>query len=391
VLSNSIDLNWLTYACQLAERVSERAVSPNPRVGAVVLDVMGHLVGQGWHAKAGTPHAEVHALAMAGEQAKGGTLYVTLEPCHHHGKTPPCTQAIVNAGVAKVVYGMPDPNPLVAGKGLAYLTQMGLTVEGPVLPEQCQALNPVFCHHIVHNTPFVAVKLATTMDGYMADAEGNSQWITSPAARQHVHQQRARFAALLTTSSTVLADDCQLTVRLTGDSNPPAETLPADPSPADPPPIRVVLDRNGRLLSVANTPTIFTQLDSTPTWVFTNAATVQAYQQAYPQLVIKADEADTKPGDNKPVDNLLEHVFTQLYQAGLTSLWVEAGPTLTSQLLSSTNGVQQVWWYRAGKLFGKGTPATKLSTPTLLHHTLDWQVTSHLVLGQTDTVTCWQQ
>lgn len=186
---------------------------PNPMVGAVVVRD-GRIVGEGYHALAGGPHAEIHALRAAGRKARGGTLYVTLEPCCHQGRTPPCTDAIIASGVRRVVYAMRDPNPRVAGQGLRALCRAGLRVEGPLCQREARALNRPFLHWITTRTPYVVLKVAATLDGKLADREGASQWITNRAVRAYAHAWRARVDAILVGRHTVLADNPRLTVRI---------------------------------------------------------------------------------------------------------------------------------------------------------------------------------
>ncbi|HNX04474.1 MAG TPA: bifunctional diaminohydroxyphosphoribosylaminopyrimidine deaminase/5-amino-6-(5-phosphoribosylamino)uracil reductase RibD [Opitutales bacterium] len=188
---------------------------PNPMVGALVVSE-GEIVGEGWHEKAGGPHAEVNALAAAGARAKGATLYVTLEPCSTFGRTPPCTDAIERAGIARVVAGARDPNPLHAGRGYAILRNAGIEVREDVLAEDCEDLNPIFNHAMRHNTPLMAGKIATSIDGRIASRTGESKWITGDAAREHAHLLRRYYPAIGVGAGTVLKDDPRLTSRLPG-------------------------------------------------------------------------------------------------------------------------------------------------------------------------------
>ncbi len=188
------------------------STSPNPRVGCVLVRD-GVVVGEGWHVRAGEPHAEVHALRAAGEAARGATAYVTLEPCSHHGRTPPCAEALVAAGVARVVAAMEDPNPLVAGRGLAILRQAGIEVCAGVLANEARELNIGFVSRMTRGRPWVRLKAASSLDGRTALANGQSQWITGAEARQDGHRWRARACAILSGSGTVLADDPLLNVR----------------------------------------------------------------------------------------------------------------------------------------------------------------------------------
>lgn len=203
--------HWMRRALNLAEKADNR-VHPNPRVGCVLVknDVE---VGAGRHQAAGQPHAEPQALNQAGEAARGATCYVTLEPCNHHGKTGPCVEALVAAGVAKVVVAMVDPDPRVSGSGIAALREAGIACEVGVLQEQAQRLNRGFVSRVVRGRPWVRVKMAISLDGRIAEANGNSQWITGPQSRLDGHTFRARADAILTGAGTVRADDPQLTVR----------------------------------------------------------------------------------------------------------------------------------------------------------------------------------
>lgn len=185
---------------------------PNPRVGCVIVKD-GIVIGEGAHLKAGEPHAEVHALRMAGASARGAEAFVTLEPCDHHGRTPPCVDALLAAGVAKVTAAMHDPNPLVAGKGLARLAAAGVQTEVGLMQAEAEQLNRGFLSRMRRQRPFVTLKLAASLDGRTAMASGESRWITGPAARADVHRLRAEAGAVLTSSATVLADDPALTVR----------------------------------------------------------------------------------------------------------------------------------------------------------------------------------
>lgn len=188
--------------------------SPNPMVGAVVVGGDGTILGEGYHHQAGTPHAEVHALGMAGPKARGATLYVSLEPCCHFGRTPPCTEAIISNGIKRVVVATLDPNPLVAGKGLQVLRQAGLEVQYGVLDAEARHLNEAFFKYIVTGQPFVTLKAAMSLDGKIATGLGDSKWITGPESRNLVQHLRAENDAVLVGIGTVLADDPLLTVRL---------------------------------------------------------------------------------------------------------------------------------------------------------------------------------
>ncbi len=208
-----MDVTWMRRALRLAETARGRT-SPNPLVGAVVLDREGRLAGEGFHRRPGEPHAEVEALRAAGERARGGTLYVTLEPCNHHGRTPPCTEAIVAAGVARVVVAWRDPNRHVRGGGIERLQAAGLSVEAGVLEAEAARQNAAYARLVTTGRPLVTLKLAASLDGRIATASGESRWITGEAARRFVHELRDAADAVAVGVATVLADDPQLTARV---------------------------------------------------------------------------------------------------------------------------------------------------------------------------------
>ncbi|UTW46674.1 bifunctional diaminohydroxyphosphoribosylaminopyrimidine deaminase/5-amino-6-(5-phosphoribosylamino)uracil reductase RibD [bacterium SCSIO 12696] len=237
----------MAQAIQLARR-GLYTTSPNPRVGCLI-EQDGELIGEGWHQWAGQGHAEVNALAdAAGNSAavNGATVYVTLEPCSHSGRTAPCADALIDAQVARVVYGMEDPNPSVAGRGLQRLRDAGIDVVGPLLEQQAQQLNPGFCKRMSQQLPWVTVKMASSLDGRTAMASGESQWITGAAARADVQKLRARSCAVVTGIGTVLHDDPQMTVR--------AVELGAQchGQPLIRQPLKVVVDSQGQLPGAAN-------------------------------------------------------------------------------------------------------------------------------------------
>ncbi|RKG33552.1 bifunctional diaminohydroxyphosphoribosylaminopyrimidine deaminase/5-amino-6-(5-phosphoribosylamino)uracil reductase RibD [Acinetobacter tianfuensis] len=232
----SQDQIWMQRAIELA-KLGQYSTKPNPNVGCVIVKD-GQVVGEGFHPKAGQPHAEVFAMRQAGEQARGATAYVTLEPCAHYGRTPPCAEGLVEAGVAKAVVACPDPNPLVAGKGVQILKDAGIAVEVGVCQEEAHQLNLGFLKAMATGKPYVRLKVASSLDGRTAMASGESKWITGPEARLDVQHWRAISGVVITGIETVLADDCQLNVRQLPEN--------ADLSAAVQPK-RLVLDRQGRL------------------------------------------------------------------------------------------------------------------------------------------------
>ncbi len=243
------DISFMKMAIREARKGLGRT-SPNPAVGSVVVK-NGQVVSKGYHKKAGTPHAEVHALRRAGKEAKGSTIYVTLEPCNHTGRTPPCTQAILAGEIKRVVVGMIDPNPLVAGTGCDYLENQGLEVRRGVLDKECRELNYPFIKHITTGIPWVIMKAGCSLDGRIAAANGQSGWITNEKSRAEVHRMRDRVDAILIGAGTALADNPSLTTRLNGKNG-------HDP-------VRVVLDSELRMSPHAK---MICQDSQAPTWIF---------------------------------------------------------------------------------------------------------------------------
>lgn len=239
MIASTLPETWMARALKLAER-GRYTTDPNPRVGCVLVKDE-RVVGEGWHERAGEPHAEVHALRAAGEAARGATAYVTLEPCSHHGRTGPCARALVEAGVARVVVAMQDPNPQVAGRGITLLRDAGLEVTVGVLEDEALALNPGFVMRMSHGRPFVRLKMAMSLDGRTAMRSGESQWITGPQARREVQRLRARASAILTGVESIIFDNARLTVRAEQLALPDGETIAARQ------PLRVVVDSRLRL------------------------------------------------------------------------------------------------------------------------------------------------
>ncbi|MCI9487556.1 MAG: bifunctional diaminohydroxyphosphoribosylaminopyrimidine deaminase/5-amino-6-(5-phosphoribosylamino)uracil reductase RibD [Lachnospiraceae bacterium] len=313
---------------QLALRLAGRGagwVSPNPMVGAVLVKD-GKIIGQGWHEAYGGPHAERNALASCGEDPAGATMYVTLEPCCHQGKQPPCTDAILEAGIRRVVIGSVDPNPLVAGKGIRILREHGMEVTEHVLEEECSRLNEVFFHYIQTKRPFVVMKYAMTLDGKIAAFTGESKWITGEAAREHVHRQRHRYTAIMAGVGTVLADDPLLTCRMPGGKNP----------------VRIICDTGLR------TP-LTSQVVSTAGQVPTILATCSGDRErwaAYEKAGCRILFVDKKGGH---ID--LEALMEALGRDGIDSILLEGGGTLNWSALES-GIVRKVQAYLAPKLFG---------------------------------------
>ncbi|MFO7607259.1 MAG: bifunctional diaminohydroxyphosphoribosylaminopyrimidine deaminase/5-amino-6-(5-phosphoribosylamino)uracil reductase RibD [Desulfurivibrionaceae bacterium] len=304
------DLKFMRLAIREARKGLGKT-SPNPCVGAVVVK-NGILIAKGYHRKAGMPHAEVNALAMAGRDASGSTIYVTLEPCNHTGRTPPCTETIYAAGVKRVVTGMNDPNPLVSGGGNAYLAGKGISVTSGVLAEQCRRLNRPFIKHVSTGLPWVIMKAGLSIDGRIATRSGHSNWVTCDASRRQVHRLRDMVDAILVGSGTALADDPALTARLTG--RPGRD------------PLRIVLDTNLQLSARAQ----MLHLESAaPTWIFCGPGADSAKRAQ-----LEAVGAVVKRVAEDPLGGLeLTAVLRELGRAGITSLLVEGGGAIHAAFL----------------------------------------------------------
>lgn len=311
-MEDAADRRFMARAIELAAR-GLYTTDPNPRVGCVLVRA-GRVVGEGWHERAGGPHAEVAALRAARGEARGATAYVSLEPCRHHGRTPPCTGALIEAGVARVVAAMEDPDPRTAGAGLAELRAAGLRAEGGLLRAQAEALNPGFAMRHREGRPYVRCKLATTLDGRTATAAGESRWITGAAARRDVQHLRARSSAVMTGIGTVLADDPALTVR-------PDEWTGAVPA-APRQPLRVVLDSALRLPVGAR---LLAQPGAT--------LIATASDRERPELAaLVGVEIGRYPGAGGRVD--LRALLAALARREVNELLLEAGPTLSGALLN---------------------------------------------------------
>lgn len=303
------DARHMARALELA-RKGVYSTHPNPRVGCVIVRD-GETVGEGWHVQAGGPHAEVHALRQAGDRARGATAYVTLEPCSHHGRTPPCAEALVEAGVARVVVAMQDPNPQVAGQGLERLRQAGIAVTCPLLATEARALNPGFLKRMEHGQPYIRVKLAMSLDGRTAMASGESQWITGPAARSAVQRLRAQSSAVLTGADSVIADGARMTVRA-AELGLDAETVELATRRI---PLRILID--GRLRVPLDAP--FFQAG--PALVVTCADAA-----AHPQYAHGGHELLSLRGEDGRVDLL--KLSIELARRGINEVLVEAGASL---------------------------------------------------------------
>ncbi|WP_404340935.1 bifunctional diaminohydroxyphosphoribosylaminopyrimidine deaminase/5-amino-6-(5-phosphoribosylamino)uracil reductase RibD [Pseudoalteromonas mariniglutinosa] len=323
------DHHYMARAIKLAEQ-GRFTTTPNPNVGCVLVNDQ-QIVGEGFHQRAGHGHAEVNALLMAGDKAHGATAYVTLEPCSHYGRTPPCAEGLKKAGVSKVIAAMVDPNPQVSGKGLAILAEAGIEVGAGLLEPQARELNRGFLKRMEQGLPFVSCKLACSLDGKTALNNGQSKWITGPLARQDVQLFRAQSCAILTGADTVLIDNAKLNVR--------AAELPIA-LPTDLPlrqPVRVIIDSQNRLtpdLALFSIPSdiiiLTTELDN---------------QQQWPHFV----SHKVLPANNHKVDLLA--ALQWLAQQQFNQLWLEAGATLAGAM-AEQNLIDEYIIYMAPKLIG---------------------------------------
>lgn len=329
------DGRFMRLAIGLAKKGIGRT-SPNPAVGAVVVK-NGRVVSTGWHKKAGGPHAEASALSQKGVDFHGASLYVTLEPCCHWGKTPPCTDVIIGSGIKKVFFGARDPNPLVSGKGAKALMRAGIDVVAGVLGDECRALNPAFNKFIVSRIPYVTLKLAATLDGRIATSSSESRWITGPESRRTAHALRAASDAVMAGRTTVERDNPELTVRLARGANP----------------TRVVLDTS---FKTPLTSKIFLRhpadRDKRPPVVFTTGAASKVKIAEAKATGIRV-EVVRKAGGGADVKDVLK----RLGAMGVTSVLVEGGGELSASLLRR-GLVDSVCWFVAPKIIGNdGVPA----------------------------------
>ncbi|MBU6211803.1 MAG: bifunctional diaminohydroxyphosphoribosylaminopyrimidine deaminase/5-amino-6-(5-phosphoribosylamino)uracil reductase RibD [Gammaproteobacteria bacterium] len=312
------------------------STQPNPRVGCVI--AFGEqVIGEGWHQRSGEPHAEVFALREAGERARGATAFVTLEPCNHHGRTPPCSVALIAAGIARVIYASGDPNPRVDGSGAARLREAGVVVEQGLRAAEGEELNLGFFSRMRRQRPWLRLKMAASLDGRTATASGESHWITSDAAREDVQRWRAESAAILSTSATVLADDPRLSVRLDSARQP----------------LRVLLDRDGRIPKRAR---LF-------------AEPGEVLHLTSKEIALEASGRLSLPA-----------VLSTLNALEINEVWTEAGATLAGSLITA-NLVDELVIYLAPMLLGsEGRPLAALKIDRLLDASR-WQTTDLRQIG----------
>ncbi|HDY84789.1 hypothetical protein LCGC14_0565870 [marine sediment metagenome] len=343
---------YMSRALQLAER-GLFTTAPNPRVGCVIV-VNDVIVGEGWHQRAGEGHAEVNALKQAGLKAKGADCYVTLEPCSHFGRTPPCADTLINAGVRRVFIAMMDPNPRVAGSGIAKLEAAGIATTVGILEQQAEKLNIGFCQRMRTGRPYIRSKIAMSVDGRTAMASGESKWITGSAARQDVQQLRARSSAILTGIGTILADNPALSVR--PEAWYPQQTIRQ--------PLRVVVDSQLRMPDDAK---IFE--DNAQVLIATSSA-IKAVSHA---------EVCHLPSINNQID--LAALMTELAQREINEVMVEAGSQLNGALLAA-GLIDELVIYMAPKIMGDGAKGIfHLPDFTSMADNIDLQITDIRPVG----------
>ncbi|SUA48808.1 diaminohydroxyphosphoribosylaminopyrimidine deaminase [Neisseria zoodegmatis] len=350
------DIHMMQNALALAWQ-GRFSTSPNPRVGCVIARG-SQIVGQGFHVRAGEPHAEVHALRQAGAMAQRATAYVTLEPCSHYGRTPPCAKALIESGVSRVVAAMTDPNPLVAGKGLAMLEAAGIRTQSGLLEQEARELNRGFLSRIERGRPFVRLKCAASLDGKTALSDGQSQWITGEEARADVQILRAESCAVITGVGTVRADNPQLNVRRFLTLRQPA---------------RVILD--SRLQTPLDSKLI--QDNSSPTLIATlsnNETLLQKYTNHTHVQILRPSEK------NGRID--LNHLLALLAGQGYGEVMVEAGATLAGAFLEA-NLVDEIVLYQAPKILGNQARSLfdLKENEQVLHHKSRWKIISSEIIG----------
>lgn len=329
-MNNSLnDAHWMAQALRLAER-GFYTTRPNPRVGCVIVKD-NQLIAEGWHYRAGEGHAEVNALRDAGDKARNATAYVTLEPCSHTGKTGPCSNALIAAGVSRVVYAMQDPNPLVAGRGLQILRNAGIAVDGPILENSARELNPGFIKRMEKNLPYVRCKLAMSLDGRTAMADGKSQWITGAEARADVQRLRAQSGAIISGADTVIYDDASFSLRENELNLANARDIVVLP------PLRVLLDSRQRV----DLDKKFFQIQSPILLVHGLSESAKKY----PDWV----EVISLPNAQQKVD--LKKLLAHLAEKQVNDVLIESGSTLAGAFLSASL-IDELIIYIAPKLMG---------------------------------------
>lgn len=359
---SNADQKYMKRALELAE-LGEGRTSPNPMVGAVVVKD-GKIVGEGYHQEYGGPHAEVFALEEAGEKAVGADIYVSLEPCSHYGKTPPCAQKLIDYGISRAVVAMVDPNPEVAGRGIEMLRKAGIEVEIGLFKKEAQKLNEIFLKYIQSDYPFVYLKKAQTLDGYIASKTGDSKWITNSAARLEGHKLRHRVDAIIVGIGTVLADDPSLTARLDNKEG-------VDP-------LRVILDPD---LEIPLDAKLINQDSTAKTLIITAANSDKAVLEKKEKLSKKEMvEILSLESNNKYFD--LKEVLKSLSQRKISSLLVEGGAKLSHTFLKE-DLVDKFYYFIAPKIYGgsDGTASFCGKGPELMSDAVDLKILEQKLLG----------
>lgn len=332
--TEAADRRYMKMALALSRR-GVGTVSPNPAVGCVLVSPDGHIVGRGWTQPGGRPHAETEALARAGAGAKGATAYVTLEPCSHHGETPPCADALIEAGVARAVVAIEDPDTRVSGRGLARLEAAGIKLESGLCADEATEINAGFLMHRRHGRPLITLKTASTLDGRIATHSGESQWITGAAARRRAHLMRMAQDGIMVGIGTALVDDPELTCRLPGLENHS--------------PVRVVVDARLQLPLVSK---LVRTAGDVPTWVIVSEETEKDRRKSYEDLGVKVIPVSVG-SDHYPEPS---SVLTALADGGLTRVLVEGGSALAAALMRADLVDRLAWFRAAGVMGGDGIP-----------------------------------
>ena len=333
------DIKYMQQALKLAKK-GTGYVNPNPLVGAVIVK-NNKIIGEGFHQKYGEPHAEVNAFASLKEPPNNATMYVTLEPCSHYGKTPPCADAIIKKNLARVVIASLDPNPLVAGRSITKLQAAGIEVETGILKAECDELNAPFFHYITQKTPYVVMKYAMTADGKIATHTGASRWITGTEARKKVHEDRNRYSSIMVGVGTVIADDPMLNCRIENSRDP----------------IRIICD------TTLKTP-INSRIIETAKLIPTILLTAQADKRKHQPYIEKGCQMIPIPHQNNKLN--LKSAMQILAKQGIDSILLEGGATLNASALEA-GIIQKVQTYIAPKLFGGASAPTPIAGQGVAH------------------------
>jgi diaminohydroxyphosphoribosylaminopyrimidine deaminase/5-amino-6-(5-phosphoribosylamino)uracil reductase len=353
------DSQYMLKCLQLAER-GRGAVEPNPMVGCVIVNG-GRIVGKGWHQLFGGPHAEIEALRDAGKNARGATVYVSLEPCNHFGKTPPCTEALIEAGVRKVVIGMPDPNPDVAGAGAQRLRDAGITVVEDVERTRCEAVNEVYLVQALEKRPFIICKVAQTIDGYIAALKGTSHWITSEESRTEVHRLRSLYDAVLVGAETIRKDNPSLNVRHIDGRHPR----------------RIILTRSWNLPLSA---TVFTDDLADRTTIITSRKSARANTEIVERFRKRGIEVIEVTTDTLEFASLNSTLTALSTRHGIRSILVEGGAEIFSAFLRARL-VDRLDVFIAPKVIGQGRAAFSALRPLHLSDAMRFRIEEVLRMG----------